>query len=167
MEIRACRRCPLHCAATQAVPGEGPASARIMLVGEQPGDKEDLAGRPFVGPAGQLLDKALAEAGLARDALYLTNAVKHFKYEPRGKRRIHQKPNTGEVQTCKWWLDREIALVKPRLIVALGATAAGRFGRPRGVGDETARTDVVWRDAGFCHGASLVPAACTGRRAQG
>ena len=124
-EIRACRRCPLHCAATRAVPGEGPANARIMLVGEQPGDREDLAGRPFVGPAGQMLDKALAEAGLARDRLYLTNAVKHFKYEPRGKRRIHQKPNAGEVQTCKWWLDREIALVKPRLIVALGATAAG------------------------------------------
>lgn len=124
-EIAHCRRCPLHCAATQAVPGEGPADAAIMLVGEQPGDAEDLAGRPFVGPAGQLLDRALAEAGLDRDRLYLTNAVKHFKYEPRGKRRIHQKPNAGEVQSCKWWLNREIALVRPRLIVALGATAAG------------------------------------------
>lgn len=124
-EIKACRRCSLHCAATQAVPGEGPFAAKIMLVGEQPGDQEDLAGRPFVGPAGQLLDKALAKAGLARGELYLTNAVKHFKYEPRGKRRIHQRPNAGEVQSCKWWLNREIALVKPRLIVALGATAAG------------------------------------------
>jgi len=124
-EIAHCRRCPLHCAATQAVPGEGPADAALMLVGEQPGDAEDLAGRPFVGPAGQLLDRALAEAGLERDRLYLTNAVKHFKYEPRGKRRIHQRPNAGEVQSCKWWLNREIALVRPRLIVALGATAAG------------------------------------------
>lgn len=124
-EIARCRRCPLHCAATQAVPGDGPDDAAIMLVGEQPGDAEDLAGRPFVGPAGQLLDRALAEAGLDRDGLYITNAVKHFKYEPRGKRRIHQKPNAGEVQSCKWWLNREIALVRPRLIVALGATAAG------------------------------------------
>lgn len=124
-EIAHCRRCPLHCAATQAVSGEGPADAAIMLVGEQPGDAEDLAGRPFVGPAGQLLDRALAEAGLDRGRLYLTNAVKHFKYEPRGKRRIHQKPNAGEVQSCKWWLNREIALIRPRLIVALGATAAG------------------------------------------
>lgn len=124
-EISQCRRCPLYCGATQAVAGEGPADAEIMLVGEQPGDAEDIAGRPFVGPAGQLLDKALAEAGVERGRLYLTNAVKHFKYEPRGKRRIHQKPNAGEIQSCKWWLNREIALIKPRLIVALGATAAG------------------------------------------
>lgn len=124
-EIAQCRRCPLHCAATQAVTGEGPDGAEIMLVGEQPGDAEDLAGRPFVGPAGQLLDRALREAGVERSRLYLTNAVKHFKYEPRGKRRIHQKPSAGEVQTCKWWLNREIALIRPRLIVALGATAAG------------------------------------------
>jgi DNA polymerase len=123
-DIAVCRRCPLHCGATQAVAGEGPADAPIMLVGEQPGDQEDLQGRPFVGPAGQLLDKALGEAGLARSTLYVTNAVKHFKYEPRGKRRIHQKPNTGEIQKCKWWLDREIEIVQPRLIVALGATAA-------------------------------------------
>jgi DNA polymerase len=114
----------LHCTATQAVAGEGPRDAAVMLVGEQPGDAEDLAGRPFVGPAGQLLDKALAEAGLDRGRLYLTNTVKHFKFEPRGKRRIHQKPNAGEVQSCKWWLNREIALLKPRLIVALGGTAA-------------------------------------------
>ncbi|MFO0991189.1 MAG: UdgX family uracil-DNA binding protein [Hyphomicrobiales bacterium] len=130
-EIATCKRCPLHCAATQAVRGEGPSEAAIMLVGEQPGDEEDLAGRPFVGPAGRLLDKALGEAGLSRDGLYVTNTVKHFKYEPRGKRRIHQKPSTGEVQTCKWWLDREIAIIRPKLVVAMGATAAGALaGRP-------------------------------------
>ncbi|MGE3872588.1 MAG: UdgX family uracil-DNA binding protein [Parvibaculaceae bacterium] len=123
-EIAHCRRCPLHCPATQAVSGEGPSNAAIMLVGEQPGDAEDLAGRPFVGPAGQLLAKALAVAGLDRGKLYLTNTVKHFKFEPRGKRRIHQKPDRSEVEACKWWLDREIALLKPRLVVALGATAA-------------------------------------------
>lgn len=124
-EIGACKRCPLHCAATQAVTGEGPADAAILLVGEQPGDEEDLSGRPFVGPAGRLLDKALGEAGLAREKLYVTNTVKHFKYEPRGKRRIHQKPSAGEVQTCKWWLDREIEVIRPKLVVAMGATAAG------------------------------------------
>jgi DNA polymerase len=123
-ELAACRRCPLHGPATQAVSGAGPADARVMLVGEQPGDQEDLAGKPFVGPAGQLLDRALAEAGLDRGALYLTNAVKHFKYAPRGRRRIHRKPNAGEVAACRWWLDRELAAVQPRLVVALGATAA-------------------------------------------
>jgi DNA polymerase len=97
----------------------------VVLVGEQPGDQEDLAGQPFVGPAGQLLDRALADAGLDRAALYLTNAVKHFKYAPRGRRRIHQKPNAGEVSACRWWLARELAAVQPRLVVALGATAAG------------------------------------------
>jgi DNA polymerase len=96
----------------------------MMFVGEQPGDQEDLAGKPFVGPAGALFDRALAEAGIGRGSVYVTNAVKHFKYEPRGKRRIHKRPNAGEVQTCKRWLDREIAAVKPRLIVALGNTAA-------------------------------------------
>jgi DNA polymerase len=124
-EIAACKRCPLHYAATQAVAGEGPSNAAIMLVGEQPGDEEDLKGKPFIGPAGQLLDKALAAIGAKRQDLYVTNAVKHFKYEPRGKRRIHQRPSAGEVQTCKWWLDREIAIIKPKMIVALGATAAG------------------------------------------
>jgi uracil-DNA glycosylase len=119
-----CRRCPLWEHATQAVAGEGPAGALVMLVGEQPGDQEDLAGRPFVGPAGQLLDRALGEAGLGRERVYVTNAVKHFKYEPRGKRRIHQKPGAGEVTACRFWLDRELALVQPRLVVALGATAA-------------------------------------------
>jgi DNA polymerase len=105
--------------------GEGPRDAGVMFVGEQPGDQEDLAGRPFVGPAGQLFDRAIAEAGLDRATLYVTNAVKHFKYEPRGKRRIHKKPNAGEVAACRWWLEREIATVQPRLVVALGGTAAG------------------------------------------
>jgi len=130
-EARACTRCPLHACATQTVFGEGPETARLMLVGEQPGDQEDLAGRPFVGPAGQVLDRALEEAGIAREDCYVTNAVKHFKYEPRGKRRIHKKPSAGEVSACRWWLMREIAAVRPALIVALGATAAlSLFGRP-------------------------------------
>ena len=124
-DISACRRCPLHVPATQAVYGEGPPDATLMFVGEQPGDQEDLAGRPFVGPAGQLLDKALAEAGLDRSKAFMTNAVKHFKFEPRGKRRIHQKPSTGEAQACRWWLAEEIARLDPKLIIALGGTAAG------------------------------------------
>jgi probable DNA metabolism protein len=122
--IDVCRRCDLWRDATQAVPGEGPAPSRLMLVGEQPGDQEDIAGRPFVGPAGQMLDKALAEAGVPRDRAYVTNAVKHFKHELRGKRRIHQTPTTGEVSACRWWLDAERRLVRPRVILALGATAA-------------------------------------------
>ncbi|MCA0368677.1 MAG: UdgX family uracil-DNA binding protein [Proteobacteria bacterium] len=121
--VQGCRRCPLWRDATQGVCGAGSKAAELMVVGEQPGDREDLAGQPFVGPAGQLLDQALAEAGLDRDALYLTNAVKHFKHEPRGKRRLHKTPNAGEVQACRWWLDHERRLVKPRLILALGATA--------------------------------------------
>ncbi|MEA2935894.1 MAG: uracil-DNA glycosylase, partial [Variibacter sp.] len=123
-EASACRRCPLYAPATQTVFGEGPEDARLIFVGEQPGDQEDLAGRPFVGPAGELFDRAIGEAGILRASVYITNAVKHFKYEPRGKRRIHQKPNAGEVQQCKWWLDRELATIKPSLVVALGATAA-------------------------------------------
>jgi DNA polymerase len=107
--------------------GEGSAQARVMLVGEQPGDKEDLEGRPFVGPAGALLDKALLEAGIDRQQTYVTNAVKHFKWEPRGKRRIHKKPNSIEVAACRPWLDNEISLVKPEVIVCLGATAAQAF----------------------------------------
>jgi uracil-DNA glycosylase family protein len=105
------------------VPGEGPLPAPLMLVGEQPGDQEDLQGRPFVGPAGDILDRGLARAGIDRAAAYLTNAVKHFKFEPRGKRRIHQRPDAGEIEHCRWWLDLERELVSPRLIVALGATA--------------------------------------------
>ncbi|UXS10778.1 UdgX family uracil-DNA binding protein [Agrobacterium tumefaciens] len=118
-----CTRCPLHCNATQTVFGSGPEDANIMIVGEQPGDHEDLAGKPFVGPAGQLFDRTLAQIGIERKKLYVTNAVKHFKYETRGKRRIHQRPNAGEVEQCRWWLNQEIALVRPKLIVAMGATA--------------------------------------------
>jgi DNA polymerase len=120
----ACRRCPLYANATQAVPGQGPGRARVMLVGEQPGDKEDLAGKPFVGPAGKLLDRALADAGIPRGETFVTNAVKHFKFEPRGKRRLHKKPNAHEIERCKWWLDQERAIVQPEVIVALGASAA-------------------------------------------
>jgi len=119
-----CRRCPLYRNATQAVPGEGPRHARFMLVGEQPGDKEDLAGRPFVGPAGRVLDGALKEAGIARDETFVTNAVKHFKFEMRGKRRLHKRPDTYEIERCKVWLDNERALVRPRTVIALGVTAA-------------------------------------------
>lgn len=123
-DIDACRRCDLWKNATQGVPGEGAAQARIMLVGEQPGDQEDLAGRPFVGPAGKLLDKALAEAGVDRKQVYVTNAVKHFSWFPRGKRRMHKTPTQQEVAACLDWLRQELRLVKPSIIVCLGATAA-------------------------------------------
>jgi DNA polymerase len=130
-----CRDCPLWQPATQTVFGEGPRKARIVLVGEQPGDVEDIKGRPFVGPAGQLLDRALAEAGIDRSELYVTNAVKHFKFVPRGKRRIHQKPNSLEIRACNHWLEDELALIDPRLVVALGATAAqGLFGHAIPIG---------------------------------
>jgi uracil-DNA glycosylase len=119
-----CRACPLWRNATQTVFGEGRARASVMLVGEQPGDQEDLAGRPFVGGAGQVLDRALAEAGIDRDEVYITNAVKHFKYEPRGKRRIHKKPSEREIEACHPWLEHEMDLVRPALVVALGASAA-------------------------------------------
>jgi len=119
-----CRACPLWKNATQTVFGEGPPHARIMLVGEQPGDKEDLAGRPFVGPAGQMLDRALEEAGIDRAKVYVTNAVKHFKFFPRGKIRLHQKPTTPEIKACRPWYERELATVRPHLVVAMGATAA-------------------------------------------
>jgi DNA polymerase len=122
--VEACRRCELWRGATHGVAGEGPARAPMMLVGEQPGDQEDLAGRPFVGPAGRILDKAMAEAGVAREGAYVTNAVKHFKYELRGKRRLHKTPDRGEIVACRWWLQAERALVKPRVVVAMGATAA-------------------------------------------
>ena len=120
----ACTRCPLYRDATQVVPGEGPAPAQVMFVGEQPGNDEDLKGRPFVGPAGRVLDRAIAEAGLDRTDIFVTNAVKHFKFEPRGKRRLHKRPNTYEIERCRWWLDLERTIVKPDVIVALGATAA-------------------------------------------
>jgi uracil-DNA glycosylase len=119
-----CTACPLHADATQTVFGEGAADALVMLVGEVPGDKEDLAGRPFVGPAGQLLDRALAEAGIDRDLAYVSNVVKHFKFERRGKVRLHKKPNAAEVHACRPWLDAELAVVAPRVLVLLGATAA-------------------------------------------
>jgi DNA polymerase len=120
----ACRRCHLWEPATQVVFGEGPVDARMMMVGEQPGDQEDLAGRPFVGPAGQLLDRAIAEAGIDRSTVYVTNAVKHFKFEPRGRRRIHAKPDLAEIRACNVWLEQERLAVKPALLVMLGATAA-------------------------------------------
>ena len=119
-----CTRCPLFKDATQVVPGEGPAPARLMLVGEQPGDQEDLQGRPFVGPAGRVLDRAIAEAGIERREVFVTNAVKHFKWEPRGKRRLHKKPSAHEIDRCRWWNDIERAIVRPELTVALGVTAA-------------------------------------------
>jgi uracil-DNA glycosylase len=123
-DARDCRRCDLYRNATQTVFGEGPRHAPLMAVGEQPGDAEDKQGKPFVGPAGRILTRAFGEAGLDAAEIYITNAVKHFKFEPRGKRRIHKKPDTGEIRACRPWLEAEIALVKPRLILALGATAA-------------------------------------------
>ena len=123
-EAALCRACPLWKDATQTVFGEGPPHAQVMLVGEQPGDKEDLAGRPFVGPAGQMLDRALEEAGIDRNKTYVTNAVKHFKFLPRGKFRLHQKPTTPEIKACRPWYERELAVIKPDLVVAMGATAA-------------------------------------------
>jgi DNA polymerase len=131
---QACTRCPLYKQATQVVPGEGPARARMMLVGEQPGDQEDKQGKPFVGPAGGMLAKALEDAGIDRDAVFVTNAVKHFKFEQRGKRRLHKRPNAYEIDRCHWWLDFERRLVKPDIVVALGATAVRSIsGRPTSI----------------------------------
>lgn len=131
-ELNACRRCPLWHDATQGVPGAGPTSAKLMLVGEQPGNEEDLQGEPFVGPAGRLLSEALERAGLERHDVYLTNAVKHFKFELRGKRRLHKTPGQLEVEACGIWLEQEIQAVEPTVIVALGATATGAvLGRKR------------------------------------
>lgn len=124
-QARTCKACDLWRNATQTVFGEGGGAApKVMFVGEQPGDQEDLSGKPFVGPAGKLLDKALEEAGIGRRKVYVTNAVKHFKWEPRGKRRIHKKPNATEIAACRQWLDAEIAFIRPKVIVCLGATAA-------------------------------------------
>jgi DNA polymerase len=136
-----CTRCPLYEFATMVVPGEGRAGAPLMLVGEQPGDKEDLVGKPFVGPAGRVLDKALEDAGIPRADAFVTNAVKHFKHEMRGKRRLHKRPNAYEIDRCRWWLDYERTIVRPKVIIAMGATAgrsllgrvvtiAGTRGRP-------------------------------------
>lgn len=125
-----CTRCPLYKHATRAVPGEGRTNARLMIVGEQPGDKEDLGGKPFVGPAGLVLDRALADADIRRNTVFVTSAVKHFKFEQRGKSRLHKRPNAHEIERCKWWLDHERTIVRPVAIVALGATAArSLFGR--------------------------------------
>jgi DNA polymerase len=121
---KGCKACELYKRGTQTVFGEGPPRAEVMMVGEQPGDAEDIAGHPFVGPAGRLLDRALEQAGIDRSRVYVTNVVKHFKWEPRGKRRIHAKPNAAEIGACRPWLETEIALVKPRILVCLGATAA-------------------------------------------
>jgi len=123
-EAAHCTRCPLYRDAIQTVFGEGPAASSLVMVGEQPGDSEDKLGRPFVGPAGKLLDRALNEIGLDRSSVYVTNAVKHFKNEPRGKRRLHKRPNREEIVACRWWLDRELAVLKHSFVVALGATAA-------------------------------------------
>jgi DNA polymerase len=123
-DARQCTRCDLYKPATQTVFGEGPLDAAIMFVGEQPGDQEDLAGRPFVGPAGALFDAALEAAGIERSTVYVTNAVKHFKFVQRGKRRIHNKPDSGEISACRWWIEHERELIRPPVTVALGATAA-------------------------------------------
>ena len=148
-EARSCRRCDLWERATQFVPGAGPADARIMLVGEQPGDQEDLAGAPFVGPAGQMLDRALVAAGIDRSLVYVTNAVKHFKFEPRGKRRIHATPNAGEIQACRFWLDRERELVRPAVTILLGASAA-RAVLNRGVTISRERGRSIATPIGLC-----------------
>lgn len=138
--IGQCRRCPIGCNGTRAVMGEGPADASLMIVGEQPGDNEEREGLPFVGPAGQLLDDYLQEAGVDRGAAYVTNAVKHFKFEARGKRRLHQTPTAGEIDICRWWLDGERALVRPRVILALGASGArGLLGRTPAIARERGR----------------------------
>ena len=138
--IELCRRCELWRDATRGVPGDGPARARLMLVGEQPGDQEDLAGAPFVGPAGRVLDRALAQAGAPRSQVFVTNAIKHFKHELRGKRRLHKTPDAGEVDACRWWLDAERRLVRPAVIVALGATAAlAVLGKPTAIGANRGR----------------------------
>jgi DNA polymerase len=135
-EAQHCRACPLWKNATQAVFGEGRVTARIVLIGEQPGDREDLTGQPFVGPAGKLLDRALQKAGVDRDATYVTNAVKHFKFEPRGKRRIHKKPSDQEISICRQqWLDQELRIIEPALVVAMGASAARAvFGKATAIG---------------------------------
>jgi uracil-DNA glycosylase family protein len=145
-----CKACPLWETGTQTVFGEGSPDAELVLVGEQPGDEEDKAGRPFVGPAGRLLDQALDEAGIDRKLAYVTNVVKHFKWQPRGKRRIHQKPNAAEIAACRPWLDAELALLKPKVLVCLGATAAQallgrqfRVSKDRGVPVESELAPVV------------------------
>jgi len=138
--VEQCRRCPIGCNGTRAVAGEGPLRPSLMIVGEQPGDIEEQEGRPFIGPAGQLLDRHLAQAGIERERAWVTNAVKHFKFMPRGKRRLHQSPTAGEIDTCRWWLDSERSLIKPRLTLALGASAArGLLGKTVSIQRERGR----------------------------
>lgn len=147
-QAKSCQRCGLCQDATQTVFGEGPENAGVVFVGEQPGDQEDIQGKPFVGPAGKVFDWAVEQAGIARDRTYVTNAVKHFKFEPRGKRRIHQKPNAGEVTACRWWLNKELDLIKPDLVVALGATAAQSL-LGKAVAITKMRGQVIERDDGL------------------
>lgn len=165
---RHCEGCDLFRNATQTVFGEGPRKARVILVGEQPGNEEDLEGHPFVGPSGRLLDKALVEAGVDRSALYVTNAVKHFKFEPRGKRRIHKKPSTGEITACRPWLEAEVAALKAGLIVCLGATAARSvFGRDVRITAERGKilkTDLVQESLITVHPSALLRAPDPERR---
>ena len=150
VEAKGCTRCHLYKGATQTVFGEGPVDARILFVGEQPGDQEDLAGRPFVGPAGQLFDQALAEAGIDRARTYVTNAVKHFKFERRGKRRIHQKPEGAEIEACRWWIEQERMLIRAPITVALGATAArSLFGKIVTISSTRGRAHAL-EDGGEC-----------------
>jgi uracil-DNA glycosylase len=158
----ACTRCPLYASATRVVPGDGHVGARFMLVGEQPGDKEDVAGKPFVGPAGRVLDEALEEAAIPRQEAFVTNAVKHFKHEMRGKRRLHKRPNAYEIDRCRWWLDQERAIVRPAVIVALGATAARSV-----LGRVVTIAAMRGRHAGVRHHPPVVPAADQGRSRQG
>jgi len=157
-ELQNCRRCDLWKHASQAVPGEGASNARIVLVGEQPGDEEDLRGHPFVGPAGRILDQCLDEATLERKQVFVTNAVKHFKWEPRGKRRLHKKPNLSEIDACNVWLHMEISRVKPRVLVALGATAL-RALLGRTVTIESARGQSLQHGSGVTVLASYHPSA--------
>jgi uracil-DNA glycosylase len=157
-DLQHCRRCDLWKHATQAVAGEGAAHARIMLVGEQPGDEEDLRGHPFVGPAGRMLDECLGAAGLERKAVFITNAVKHFKWEPRGKRRLHKKPNLQEIDACNMWLHLEIRRVKPNVLVALGATALrALLGRTLTI--DAARRETLQHSSGVAVLASYHPSA--------
>jgi DNA polymerase len=149
--VNECKRCGLWKAATQGVPGEGVAPSRLMLVGEAPGDSEDLQGHPFVGPAGAVLDRALQDAGLNRQTVYISNSVKHFKFEPRGKRRLHIKPSATEIEACHWWLGEELRLVQPKLVLALGGTAArALLGHPvivsqmRGLPTRLSATAHIW-----------------------
>jgi len=158
VEAAECRACPLWEPATQTVFGEGDPAAPVMFVGEQPGNEEDLVGRPFVGPAGRLFEKALSEIGIERSRVYITNAVKHFKFAPRGKRRLHQKPSTSEIQACHPWLANEIRIVRPSLIVAMGATATRSvFGKALPIG--TNRGRLVRNDGEPCKLITVHPSA--------